>query len=491
MPSLFCSPLRLAFSRQSLGVMLALMLVLLCVAQARAQGSDDVIDDTDADPVKVFERGQNAHALGDEENLKLALEFYEEALKLRPEFPEAEFQKGTALVALGRAAEGEKSLRRAAELNPKWALPPATLGSLLARQNRDGEAEPLLRRALELEPANRIALLSLADLRTRAGDKKASLDLLRRATEDEEVKASDWVARGEAERATGDAAAAMRSFTRAISIDSDFAPARVRRAEMLVDAGDADNATRDLQAVGEAVVSDVKLAMHVANLYARLGRNPEALRTLDGLPEELKQSDAVVVLRTAITTQGEETPEAIAALEALLKREPRNASINARLGSIYRVSDPPRSLQHYRTAIEIEPTSVDYATGYGAALLQARKFEEAARVLRQVVAAAPENYTAHANLATALDELKLYREAIEQYQWLNRARPELAIVLFLIARAHDLLGEYNEALIFYETFVTKADPQVNRLEVEKVALRLPSLRNQIKLGEGVKKKKKG
>jgi tetratricopeptide (TPR) repeat protein len=185
--------------------------------------------------------------------------------------------------------------------------------------------------------------------------------------------------------------------------------------------------------------------------------------------------------------QCEDTPATRAALEKLSERDPRNASVHACLGSLYRVSDPARSLQHYRTASELEPGNIDHATGFGAALVQARRFAEAVKILRQIVRAAPDNYTAHANLATALNEAELYREALDEYNWLSRARPELALVLYLIARAHDKLGEYKEALVFYETFLTKADAQANRMEVERVNLRLPGLRNQIKLGEGKKK----
>ncbi|MGH9903513.1 MAG: hypothetical protein ACRD68_17035, partial [Pyrinomonadaceae bacterium] len=94
-------------------------------------------------------------------------------------------------------------------------------------------------------------------------------------------------------------------------------------------------------------------------------------------------------------------------------------------------------------------------------------------------------------LATALDGLKLYREALVEYNWLKRERPELPVTYFLIARAHDLLGEFPEALAAYEIFLAKADARKNGLEIEKVNLRLPSLRNQIKLGEGAKPKKKG
>lgn len=473
-------------------MLFALALTLFCAAaNARAQGDDLTEDDSEGDPVKLFERGQNAHALGDEENLKTALEFYEQAIKLRPEFPEAEYQKGAALIALGRAAEGEKALRRAMELKPKWALPPASLGTLLANQKRDRDAEPLLRHALELDATNRIAMLALADLLTRAGNDKEALNLLRRVTESEDVKPSEWVARAEAERATGDPAAAMRSVTRALNIDPDFAPGHLLRADLYAAAGDSERAAIDLQAVGESAIGGARMAVQAAKIYLRIGRKDAALQTIDALNGDLKRLPEVEAVRTAIAINDDDSPAAVSALEKLLEREPRNAAVHARLGALYRLGDPKRSLEHYGKALEIEPSNAEYAAGYGAALVQARRFEEAARLLRRVVEAAPENYAAHANLATALDELKLYREALAEYNWLNRARPELPVTLFLIARAHDLLGEFNEALIFYETFLAKADPQTNRLEIDKVNLRLPSLRNQIKLGEGAKQKKKG
>ena len=82
--------------------------------------------------------------------------------------------------------------------------------------------------------------------------------------------------------------------------------------------------------------------------------------------------------------------------------------------------------------------------------------------------------------------MKLYKQAVSEYKWISQARPELAIVQFFIGTAHDRLGEYEDALAAYETFLAAADPRVNQLEMDKVNLRLPSLRNQIKRGEGVK-----
>ena len=128
-------------------------------------------------------------------------------------------------------------------------------------------------------------------------------------------------------------------------------------------------------------------------------------------------------------------------------------------------------------------------TGYAAALIQARRFAEATAILRRIISVAPDSYVAHANLATALYEQKRFAESLVEYEWLAHARPEIAATYFFIATAHDYLGEYPEALSAYEKFLAVANAQQNQLEIEKVKLRLPALRNQIKRGEGAKSAK--
>src|ERR1051326_3521211 len=80
-----------------------LLLALGAVAPVKAQ-TEEAFGDEATDPVRLFERGQAAHARGE---LEKALGFYEQPLKVRPEFPEAEFQRGNALASLNRLPEAE------------------------------------------------------------------------------------------------------------------------------------------------------------------------------------------------------------------------------------------------------------------------------------------------------------------------------------------------------------------------------------------------
>ena len=479
-----------------------LMIVALSLACALvhplAAQTTDAFSDSGADPVKLFEQGQNAHARGDAlkngsekvENYERALEYYNEAIKVRPEFPEAEFQRGNVLATLGRSADAESSFRRAIELRKNWSLPYSALGALLAGLNRDKEAETFLREAIRLDPHDLFASRVLANVRLSANDPKEALQLATRVTAESDAGAAIWFVRALAERGTGDNRAALTSLNRVLELEPQNFDALLTRAAVRV--AEPEAALEDLKAAEALAIGNQQKMSRLAAAYEGAGRHEDALRVakVAGLAEPASaNSGNVIGTEDEIKLANSDDPiKAREALEKLLKKNPDNAMLLARLGASYRTVDPARSLAFYRRALEIDPANADFATGYSSALVQARRFADAVAVLRKVILATPGNYAAHANLATALYELKQFQEALLEYQWLLQAKPDLTVAYYFIATAHDNLGEYEQALAAYETFLAHADQKSNQLEIEKVKLRLPSLRRQIKLGEGAKKK---
>jgi tetratricopeptide (TPR) repeat protein len=153
----------------------SLLLTATCLALLSASPavySQEAFGDDATDPVRLFERGQSAHARGE---LERAIGFYEQALKVRPEFPEAEFQRGNALASLGRLPEAEAALRAAISYKKNWALPHTALGALLMRQSRDKEAEQFFQQALAIDGKESLALRLLSEIKLRGGDTKSAL----------------------------------------------------------------------------------------------------------------------------------------------------------------------------------------------------------------------------------------------------------------------------------------------------------------------------
>jgi superkiller protein 3 len=465
--------------------------LLFAGSTLRAVAQDDPFGDSAADPIKLFERGQSAHSRGD---LEKAIDFYEQALKVKPDFPEAEFQRGNALASLGRLKEAETALRAAISQKKNWSLPHSALGALLLRTQRDSEAEQSFRAALKIDANDNVALRMLSEIRLRAGDKQEALDLAKRATAISDAPASAFVVLAIAERANGNTVAAKATLDRVIGDEPANVAALLERADLLTDEKNFQPAIADLRAAAKVKPGEKSIMSRLAYVLQQAGRTEEAAEVAKSAGLEVQpSSDAkggVIGTHEEIEAANSDDPGvARKALEKLLEKNPRNAMLLGRLGASYRTDDPARSLEFYRRASEVQPDAAEYAIGYASALVQARRFADATRILQQVVRANPQNYAARANLATALYESKRYSEAIPEYQWILEAKPEIVVAHYFIATSHDYLGEYPEALAAYEKFLAAADAKTNQLEIDKVKLRLPSLRRQIQLGEGAKKNK--
>jgi tetratricopeptide (TPR) repeat protein len=173
-------------------------------------------------------------------------------------------------------------------------------------------------------------------------------------------------------------------------------------------------------------------------------------------------------------------------LEALLEKDPTNAPYLSRLCEINRVAAPAKALDFCRRAAEAQPDNIAHAVGFAAALVQARRFDQAIVLLSKLIAIASDNVTARANLAMAYFQLKRFREAKTEYAWIATRHPERVVVHFLLGVTHDNLGEYLDAMANYQQFLRVADSKANQLEIEKVNLRLPTLQKLIRSEKGKK-----
>ena len=470
---------------------IALILLLGGCLSLPVNAQTDEFGDAAADPLKLFERGQGAHARGE---IEKALEFYDQAIKLRPDFPEAEFQRGNALAALGRTVEAETALRRAIQLKKNWALPYSALGALLMRSQNDKDAVVAFRHALTIDPQDNVALRLLAEIQLRSGANKEALELSQRATQNPDAPSSAWVTLALAEKANGNKTGARSTLDKVLKDDANNLAALMERSDLFLDEKAYEPAIADLKTAATLKPGDKSVMSRLAFAYQQAGKVEEAAAVAKAAGLEVQQDpadDKIRVIGTAEEIEAansEDRAVARKAIEKLIEKNPRNAMLLARLGASYRLDDPARSLELYRRAAELQPTAVEYAVGYAAALVQARRFDEASAILLRVIQREPQNYPAHANLATSLYEGKKYAAAISEFQWVLNAKPDVVVAHYFIATSYDYLGEYPLALESYQKFLASANANTNQLEIDKVKLRLPMLQRQIQLGEGVKKK---
>jgi len=438
-------------------------------------------EDQVKDPVFLFNKGQDAHEKGDFKN---ALQFYLEALKVLPEFPEAEYQKGSALLSLGRETEAEQAFRRALELRENWVLPMTSLGEILVRSQKFSEAETFLTKVLELDEKNSAGYLALVEMRLKSQAPAETLKLLWQKLQSiTNADAAIWAARGALEKELGENVSAKTSLSRALAIDPKNSFALTASIEFLLTEKSYEAALVQARKLVGYYPNSSRPKILLASVLAESGNSAEALKVLDSLDSPDQEAN---LLRTRIVAKSSTD---VVTLEKELVADANNAILLGRLCILTR-TNPAKALEYCRRASNLEPNNVGHAIGFGAALVQAKQFEAAISLLNKLLAFEPENYSIHANLATSLFELKRFAEAKSEFQWLIAKKPDLSVAYYFLAIAQDNLAEYTEAKINYQQFLQIADAKINQLEIEKVNLRLPTLERQIKNGEGVKKGKK-
>jgi tetratricopeptide (TPR) repeat protein len=442
-------------------------------------GQDDAGNEGEA--VALFNKGQDAHEKGD---LKTAIEFYEKALKLIPEFPEAELQRGSALLTLGKVDDAEAAYRHAVELRADWSLALAQLGSLLVRRGKLDEAGPVLRKALDADPDNTPAWIGLASLKIRSKAAEQELrDIYKKiAAMSTAAKPTSalFAARASLENALNERRAASLSATKALEIDPKNIPMLALIATNAIADDDLAKANELIKRIEATEPNASELQSLKVRALVAAGKNDEAVKLVESIANP---SPELAAIKSQLAMSSETDT---AKLEKILETEPRNVAVLSRLCSLLRVKEPLRAMDFCRRASDAEPNKIEHAIGYGAAMLQAKQYLQAAGLFQKLMAATPENFTVRANLATALFQLKRYNEAKEQFTWLTERQPSNAAAYFFLAVAYDELGEYPDAMANYQLFLKHADSKMNQLEVDKVNLRLPILQRQLDAGKGRK-----
>ncbi len=468
------------------------VLLFLFLTLAPATFSQEDLSESAEDAVALFNQGQDAHEKGD---LKTALGLYDKALKVIPEFPEALLQKGNAEVSLKRYDDAERSFRDAVRLRSDWSLALAKLGEVLVRRHASlassdpstnplyDEAVAILGKAIAAEPGSFPAFVALAELQLNSSrpqeELEATLKRIAALTDGKmNIPAALWVARASLENALGQKAQARTSISQALAADAANPAALYAAAEISLADGDTTQANALVARLERSEPVSANLTLIRAKVLLAEGKNSEAAKLLRSIENPARDAAALLEKISVVASQDK------AQLERSLETAPKDAAILGRLCSLYRTEDPMRALEYCRRASEAEPGNISHAVGFGAAMVQAKRYDEAAQFLRKLSEYDPDNSTVHANLATALFQLKRLEEAKKEYRWLTEKQPAMPAAYYFLAITHDQLGEYADAMANYQQFLRLADSEKNKLEIEKVNLRLPPLQKQLKDKKG-------
>ncbi|MBI4468994.1 MAG: tetratricopeptide repeat protein [Acidobacteria bacterium] len=450
-----------------------------------------------------FEEGQRDHESG---NLAAAIEKYSAALEVIPDFNEALYQRGMAYLALKKNDLADADLARVIEAgkavlaSDSGAADPAVRGffarahsaraELRLAAGAQAEADAHFRWALELDPTLlRARLLWAANLMERGAHEQAE-KLLLDAGNAGTLSPDLLTMLGHAQELNNDSNAAMESYGRAIELDPRAVAARQYRAGLWAAKAQWEKAAEDLAVVMNSEPS-FENALALGRLWNRANQPERATATyreavkLD--PSRLEPRMELLDLLIADRA----TAEAVTMADWIAEHASDRAEILGRLGQILANTDPDRAARTLSRAASLQPGEISYRIGLGAVLVKLRRMPEAVAILSDVLERSPDSYEARANLGTALFEMKNYAAAAPAFEWMVERKPDTAVAYYFLGICYDKLQMYDRALRHFERFLTLADPERNRAEIDNVRYHLPALRRLVEQGKGKARKPKG
>ncbi len=215
-------------------------------------------------------------------DLEAALQCYQRALELQPNYDKALVRAADCYLALGRLEEAETSYRSGLKHEPKHPGCHLGLGLIHEMHGESAEAESRYRLALEADPGNARACVALALAALRQGKLKAAEEHLRRLLETNPEQPEAHYQLGMLLAHQEQFAAAERHFRSSLVKRPSHAPTHFALGSSLWQKGDRARATEHFRQAVQAAPGAFGHRMRLARVLAEQDMNKEAAAALRG-----------------------------------------------------------------------------------------------------------------------------------------------------------------------------------------------------------------
>src|SRR5262245_60355877 len=208
--------------RRLITLICSAFLVLTVFSFARAQSTRGGPSDQHQSAASAFEEGQSAQQRGE---LHSAIKLYSTAIAADGSLYQAYYQRGTALLGLGRQSEAEADFKKVIQLEPRFARAHRAIGLMQLDRGETDEAKRSFARALQLEPELSGIRVYYASALLKSGDPQGAAESLQIAIQHKEEPALATALLGVASERLGKIEEAFADYSRAIQLDPNLAVA--------------------------------------------------------------------------------------------------------------------------------------------------------------------------------------------------------------------------------------------------------------------------
>ncbi|MEG4075083.1 tetratricopeptide repeat protein [Microcoleus sp. Pol14C2] len=351
-----------------------------------------------------------------------AIECYERAIAIDPNYAAAHSNLGVVKQQAGRLTEAIAHYRQALAIDRNLAQTASNLGSALAEAGETEEAIAQYERALSLNPNCAEALINLGLLREEQGNVAEAISFYEQAIQVNPNCAVAYLNLGIALEAQGEEAGAnyeqaIANYERAIAIEPNYVEALHNLAYASIRQGQIDRA--------------------IAYYERSTALQPDLAETLIALGSSLQQQDKL--------------DEALAVCQQAIQQLPASAQARCNLGIVLqkqgKIED---AIGCYQQALSLKPDFPEALNNLGKAFEEAGKMAQAIDCYRRAIELKPGYINPLTNLGTALHDRGQFADAVTCYSQavkFNVGHPESHLNLGL---ALLLAGDFQRGFYEYE-----------------------------------------
>ena len=360
-----------------------------------------------------FEQGR---CLGNLKREEEALESYDKAIALDPNYAGAWNNRGNRLLDLKRFQEALESYDQAIELDPNYAGAWNNRGNVLSDLNRKQEALESYDQALALDPNYAIAWFNRGVVLNDLKRQEEALESYDQAIELDPNYAIAWVGQGNMLSNLYRFQQALESCDQAIALDSNDAIAWNNRGYVLNKLKSYEEA---LASCDKAIALDPTYAYawnNRGNALSNLNRKEEALESYDKAIE-LDPNDALAWNNRGLVLDDlNRKEEALESYDKAIALDPNYVNAWNNRGIVLDdLNRKEEALESYDKAIALDPNDAYAWHNRGYVLFNLKRFQEALESLDKAIALDPNDAYAWNDRGLVLDKLNRKQEALESY----------------------------------------------------------------------------
>lgn len=337
------------------------------LAEVRLQGSDAELKEAMTylhealriNPLAAEVHNNYAVALQREGRLDEALRAYREAVRLNPAFVEVHYNIGVVHQAAGRLDAAVKAYQEVIDGRTGHGPAHYNLGTVLARQGRMDEALHHFREAARLQPSDWLAQATLGRLLLERGHVHEAIAAhraaLAAAPERADVKAGTRADLGTALASAGRIDEALAEFREAVKLDPGRVDAWTTLGLLAAEAGELEEAEAAFRRVVQAA-PDAAAHHSLALVLLRQKRADDAARHLrEAVRLDPTFAPAHHHLGVAFGMLGR-SDDAIDALARAVRLAPQSADVHNDLGAaLLEGGRRADAIAHFEAALRLEP----------------------------------------------------------------------------------------------------------------------------------------